>query len=276
MVNQNEIINIATINLNGETWSSINRRPRLPQKLYDIQHIKEELTKSTKEGIKIILEKDIYDIIAVQELVFSEKERAEIETVIEEIKDATGKTIYELICPQFLKRNPHFIVGYIVRKNLQAEINTINDKNTLSNNRISKLKFTICDKEFSIINMHVNKYTIDIPVGNENTILLGDMNACTENQATDNKAINVKFLKRIKNKGWIEVESNEPIYTWKSNGIEKKLDHIYIYKDLDNQQSIVTSAEPAVNFYYNQSGFTDHTMLVIEFPVININSSLQR
>ena len=30
MVNQNEIINIATINLNGETWSSINRRPRLP------------------------------------------------------------------------------------------------------------------------------------------------------------------------------------------------------------------------------------------------------
>lgn len=100
------------------------------------------------------------------------------------------------------------------------------------------------------------------------------MNACTENQATDNKAINVKFLKRIKNKGWIEVESNEPIYTWKSNGIEKKLDHIYIYKDLDNQQSIVTSAEPAVNFYYNQSGFTDHTMLVIEFPVININSSL--
>ena len=74
MVNQNEIINIATINLNGETWSSINRRPRLPQKLYDIQHIKEELTKSTKEGIKIILEKDIYDIIAVQELVFSEKE----------------------------------------------------------------------------------------------------------------------------------------------------------------------------------------------------------
>lgn len=251
MVNQNEIINIATINLNGETWSSINRRPRLPQKLYDIQHIKEELTKSTKEGIKIILEKDIYDIIAVQELVFSEKERAEIETVIEEIKDATGKTIYELICPQFLKRNPHFTVGYIVRKNLQAEINTINDKNTLSNNRISKLKFTICDKEFSIINMHVNKYTIDIPVGNENTILLGDMNACTENQATDNKAINVKFLKRIKNKGWIEVESNEPIYTWKSNGIEKKLDHIYIYKDLDNQQSIVTSAEPAVNFYYN-------------------------
>lgn len=194
----------------------------------------------------------------------------------QEIKDATGKTIYELICPQFLKRNPHFTVGYIVRKNLQAEINTINDKNTLSNNRISKLKFTICDKEFSIINMHVNKYTIDIPVGNENTILLGDMNACTENQATDNKAINVKFLKRIKNKGWIEVESNEPIYTWKSNGIEKKLDHIYIYKDLDNQQSIVTSAEPAVNFYYNQSGFTDHTMLVIEFPVININSSLQR
>ena len=57
------------------------------------------------------------------------------------------------------------------------------------------------------------------------------------------------------------MESNEPIYTWKSNGIEKKLDHIYIYKDLDNQQSIVTSAEPAVNFYYNQSGFTDHTML---------------
>lgn len=192
------------------------------------------------------------------------------------IHQVTGKTIYELICPQFLKRNPHFTVGYIVRKNLQAEINTINDKNTLSNNRISKLKFTICDKEFSIINMHVNKYTIDIPVGNENTILLGDMNACTENQATDNKAINVKFLKRIKNKGWIEVESNEPIYTWKSNGIEKKLDHIYIYKDLDNQQSIVTSAEPAVNFYYNQSGFTDHTMLVIEFPVININSSLQR
>ena len=72
MVNQNEIINIATINLNGETWSSINRRPRLPQKLYDIQHIKEELTKSTKEGIKKILECDIYDIIAVQELVFSE------------------------------------------------------------------------------------------------------------------------------------------------------------------------------------------------------------
>ena len=75
MTNKRENINIATLNLNGETWWSINRRPRLPQKLFNIQYIKKELTKSCIIRLGEILKKEDYDVIAVQELVYSKKER---------------------------------------------------------------------------------------------------------------------------------------------------------------------------------------------------------
>ena len=44
-------IKIATLNLNGETYWSINKRPRLPQNMFNIQEIKEKLLKLQKDGL---------------------------------------------------------------------------------------------------------------------------------------------------------------------------------------------------------------------------------
>ena len=263
MTNKRENINIATLNLNGETWWSINRRPRLPQKLFNIQYIKKELTKSCIIRLGEILKKEDYDVIAVQELVYSKKEREKIKTAIEKIKDVNGKQLYELFLPKNLKGSVHFTVGYIAKKKLNATLNNISSENNLSNNRIAKLKFTIHDNEYSIINMHVNKHDIDIPSVNKNTILLGDMNACSEEQTTDNKAVNAGFLEKINNAGWLEVRETGQIYTWKSNGVEKKLDHIYVYRDFASHKSIENKVDSTVNFYYDKRGFTDHSMLTI-------------
>lgn len=50
-----QVLNIATLNLNGETWFAINHSPRLPEKLFSIQSIKKELTDLTIEGLKNLL-----------------------------------------------------------------------------------------------------------------------------------------------------------------------------------------------------------------------------
>lgn len=253
--------------MNGETWWSINRRPRLPQKLFNIQYIKEKLTESSVIRLDEILKEEEYDVIAIQELVYSVKERERIKKTIENIKDVHGKPLYELFLPLNLNGNVHFTVGYIAKKELNATLNNISSENNLSINRIAKLKFSIQDNEYSIINMHVNKYDIDIPSVDKNTILLGDMNACSEEQTTDNKAVNAEFLKKISNAGWLEVSEPGHIYTWKSNGVEKKLDHIYVCRGLTKNKKIENKVDATVNFYYDKKGFTDHSMLKIDLKI---------
>lgn len=284
---ENEIVlKIATLNLNGETWCSINRRPRLPQKLFSIQSIKKELTNLTKTGLKNLLKGGEYDVIAIQELIYTPKEINAIKKAIEGVKDASKKQLYELLLPNNLGGHTHFTVGFIVKKQLSANLKNENQgkngENFLGKNRISVLELTINGKKYSLINMHVNNHNIDIPnpgvdgnipipddAGNipipvdvGNTILLGDMNACTENQATDNKAVNDNFLKKIESVGWSEIGGNDN-YTWKSNNIEKKLDHIYICKASQKEKRKIKVKKKKVNFYYDKTnGFTDHSMLV--------------
>lgn len=257
-------LKIATLNLNGETWRSINRRPRLPQKLFNIQSIKEELTNLTKTGLENLLKGGEYDVIAIQELIYSTKEREDIKTTIEKVTDENNQTLYELLLPNNLGGHEHFTVGFIVKKrfcaNLINENKINNSENILVKNRIAVLELTINKKKYSIINMHVNNHKIDIPTATENKILLGDMNACTEYQATDKKAVNNDFLTKIVDAGWVEVEvDGEDDYTWESNDVERKLDHIYIYRDSQKAE-----VKKEVNFYYDEAnGFTDHSMLVV-------------
>lgn len=274
-----QVLKIATLNLNGETWLSINRRPRLPQKLFSIQSIKNELTNLTKTGLENLLKGDKYDVIAIQELIYSQKERNVIKTAIEGVTDASNKQLYKLLLPNNLGGNTHFTVGFIVKKQLRAELKNENQekngKNVLGKNRISILELIINEKneknekKYSIINMHVNNHNIAIPCVTGNTILLGDMNACTENQTTDKKAVNDDFLKSIVSAGWGEIGGNDN-YTWISNNVERKLDHIYICKDSQKEERKIEVKKEnhsevinEVNFYYDETnGFTDHSMLV--------------
>lgn len=260
-----QVLNIATLNLNGETWFAINHRPRLPEKLFSIQSIKKELTDLTIEGLKNLLKDGKYDVIAIQELIYSKKERnAIIKKAIEDVKDASNEKLYTLLLPDGLDEHTHFTVGFIVKKQLEAKLKKRKSEessdNGLVKNRIVILELPINGKKYSIINMHVNNHNIVVQRDSENTILLGDMNACTDKQSTDEKALNNNFLESIVNAGWCEIGSNDN-YTWKSNNVERKLDHIYICKDAqkENREEVINE----VNFYYDEkNGFTDHSMLV--------------
>ena len=138
-----EVLKIATLNLNGETWLSINRRPRLPQNLFSIQSIKNELTNMTKTGLENLLKGGEYDVIAIQELIYSEKERNAIKEAIEGVKDG-DKQLYKLLLPNNLGGHTHFTVGFIVKEQLCADLKNENQeknsKNFLGKNRISVLE----------------------------------------------------------------------------------------------------------------------------------------
>lgn len=193
------------------------------------------------------------------------------------MKDASNEKLYTLLLPDGLDEHTHFTVGFIVKTQLGANLKKRKSEessdNGLVKNRIVVLELPINGKKYSIINMHVNNHNIviqrdsentillgDMKVCTENTILLGDMNACTDKQSTDEKAVNNNFLESIVNAGWCEIGSNDN-YTWKSNNVERKLDHIYICKDAqkENREEVINE----VNFYYDEkNGFTDHSMLV--------------
>lgn len=254
-----ERMNLATLNLNGETFFSINRRPRLPESIFNIKSIKEKLSNLTQEGLNNVLAKadlDI-DILAVQEFVNSKKERDEIERVIENAE-------YKLMVPE-LNGNIHFVTGFIVRKKYIDKCTVENGPlvKELANNRKAFLKFKDDNINFSIFNVHVNNHTITIP--DESTILLGDMNACKSNQISNQKGIHEDFIKAIEHK-YDAVGQEGKYYTWTSNGVEKQLDHIYLSKKYSTNNSNKISVDDNVNFYYNpQEGFTDHSMLIWNF-----------
>ena len=254
-----ERMNIATLNLNGETFFSINRRPRLPKSIFNIKSIKENLSYLTQEGLKNLLAKEDLDIdiLAVQEFVNSKKERAEIERIIENAG-------YKLMVPE-LNGNIHFVTGFIVRKKYIDKCTVENGplEKELANNRKAFLKFKDDNINFSIFNVHVNNHTITIP--DEITILLGDMNACKSNQISNQKGINEKFINAIEHNYYAIGQEGE-YYTWTSNGIEKQLDHIYLSKKYSTNNLNELSVDDNVNFYYKpQEGFTDHSMLIWNF-----------
>lgn len=254
-----ERMNIATLNLNGETFFSINRRPRLPESIFNIKSIKEKLSNLTKNGLNNVLAKADWDIdiLAVQEFVNSKKERDEIERDIE-------KAGYKLMVPE-LNGNIHFVTGFIVRKKYIDKCTVENGplEKELANNRKAFLKFEDDNINFSIFNVHVNNHTINIP--DTSTILVGDMNACKSNQTSNQKGINEKFIEDIEH-NYDAVGQEGKHYTWTSNGIEKQLDHIYLSKKYGTNNSNKISVADNVNFYYEPlEGFTDHSMLIWNF-----------
>lgn len=243
---------IATLNLNGETWFSINRRPRLPKSLFDIQNIKEQMTNLTKNGLERILgssDCDI-DIISVQEFVNLKTEREAIEKSIK----SKG---YKFLAPEVSART-HFVTGFIVK---ECE----DKKYTLStsdfSNRQAHLEIECEEKNFSISNIHVKSHTMEMPDG---TFLVGDMNACKASQAGDGKGVNEYFLNKIEEN--YRAANEEKYFTWKSSSVERQLDHIYI-KDSERTsfKIIDVKKDDSVNFYYDSDGFTDHSMLTLTF-----------
>lgn len=256
-------ITIGTLNFNGETYWSINKRFRLPQSLFDIHRIKENLTALTRKGLPKILHS--FDIIAVQELLYSpKKERDAIEKVIKD----NG---YELLTPKGIGARAHFAVGFIVKQSLFEQVSIPSEPSTnlpknrkLPNNRAAVLKFKLGEEEYSIVNMHVNDYEIDIPAPNGNVILLGDMNAYTKNQSSDKRAAeNDDFLAKIVKCRYHSI-GKDTDYTWESNGVKKKLDHIFVSKKLLDNNEIESSKDDSVNFYGKENGFTDHSMLILK------------
>ena len=253
---------IATLNLNGETFFSINRRPRLPQSLFNIDKIKKKLTHLICKGIRKLLDKDIYDVIAIQELV-------NITKIKDEIAREVSKKGYKLLLPEIGAR-AHFTVGFIVRKNMKATLFNDEDskENDLPKNRCAILGLEDKEKQYYIVNWHVNNYKISVQKADGNVILLGDMNADTKDQCSENYGKNSEFLDRINKEGYTYVGEDKD-YTWTSNGIEKKLDHIFLsntlFSNISASSEIKTTKDDTVNYYYDEdNGFTDHSMLVME------------
>ena len=284
-------LKIATLNLNGETFWSINRRPRLPQDLFNIKEIKKALVKKIKDGLEKILIEGTYDIIAIQELVYISDYYEAIKKVIE------GKG-YQLIIPKKLK-NTHFTVGFIVKndiKNTPIENNVL--LNEIPKNKIIRCKFTKNGISYEILNVHLTKHTDDIKNAlldflssnnNDNNnvirILLGDFNAYNNEQKDDKvqNCNNAYFINDLmKNDFRRNYESTNKNYTFWATGW-KKLDHIFIsgknidVKEIDvNFYPIENETENAQN---NNEGFTDHSMLIADItvnkPMQNKNDHLQ-
>ena len=278
-------LKIATLNLNGETFWSINRRPRLPQDLFNIKEIKQALVDKIKDGLKNILNNDTYDIIAIQELVY-------ISDYYEAIKKVIEENGYQLIIPENLGENTHFTVGFIFKDDEDEDIVIENNElNEIPMNKIIRCKFTKNGISYVILNVHLTKHTEDIKNGlcyflsqnNDNNnvirILLGDFNAYNNKQKDEQKkdkvqnCNNAHFINDLmKNDFRKNYESTNKNYTFWASGW-KKLDHIFIsgknidVKEIDVEETVNNN----VNFYpienetenaqNNNEGFTDHSML---------------
>lgn len=152
-------LKIATLNLNGETFWSINRRPRLPQDLFNIEKIKKALVDKIIIGLNNILNNGTYDIIAIQELVY-------ISDYYNDIKDVIEENGYQLIIPENLGKNTHFTVGFIFKddedededediviENIPIENNVL--LNEIPMNKIICYKYTKNGTSYEILNVHL-------------------------------------------------------------------------------------------------------------------------
>lgn len=259
---------VATLNLNGATIGTINRRPRLSEELFNIQKIKESLIERTKFGLEKILEKKDIDIIAIQELINSQAEKNVLKQIIED-KD------YRLIIPE-ISGYTKFTVGFIVKKDSIIIENIAHDEELKSffKNRAAILDFKIDGESYSIINLHINNHNVSIPNLEGNVILLGDLNAFTHKQSVDKKEVNKEFLDKITSENYVEL-GKDTDYTWKNSDKQRKLDHIFISEklaesiDVTKYSSAVTK-DDSVNFYYEngeKEGFTDHSMLILDLEL---------
>ncbi len=292
-------LKIATLNLNGETFWSINRRPRLPQDLFNIVEIKKALVSKIKNGLEEILNNGTYDIIAIQELV-------NISVYYEAIEKVIKEKGYQLIIPKNLGKNTHFTVGFIVKEDEDIGIENITIKdnilNAIPNNKKIFCKFTKNGIFYEILNVHLTKHTDDIKNGlcyflsqnNDNNnnvirILLGDFNAYNNKQKDEKvqQCNNAKFINGLMEKDFREnSESTNENYTFWASGW-KKLDHIFISGNNINAEEtdVKETVNNNVNFYpientqNNNEGFTDHSMLIADItvnkPMQNKNDHLQ-
>lgn len=291
-------LKIATLNLNGETFWSINRRPRLPQDLFNIEEIKEALVDKIKKGLENILNNGTYDIIAIQELVY-------ISDYYEAIKKVIEENGYQLIIPENLGEHTHFTVGFIVKKGKGIDIDNIPienipiENNVLLNeipmNKIICCKYTKNETSYEILNVHLTKHTDDIKNAlldflssnnNDNNnvirILLGDFNAYN-NEQKDDKAQNCNnayFINGLMEKDFRKnYESTNKNYTFCASEW-KKLDHIFIsgknidVKEIDVEETVNNNVNfyPIENALNNNKGFTDHSMLIAD---IKVNKPMQ-
>lgn len=280
-------LKIATLNLNGETFWSINRRPRLPQDLFNIEKIKKALVRKIKKGLNNILNNDTnndtYDIIAIQELVY-------ISDYYNDIKDIIEENGYQLIIPKNLGEHTHFTVGFIVKKGKGIKIDSISiENNVLLNeipmNKIIRCKYTKNEISYEILNVHLTKHTEDIKNAlldflssnnNDNNnvirILLGDFNAYNDEQKDDKvqNCNNADFINDLMEKDFRKnYESTNKNYTFWASEEWKKLDHIFIsgknidVKEIDVEETVNNNVNfyPIENAQNNNKGFTDHSML---------------
>lgn len=250
-------IKIATLNLNGETYWAINRRPRLPKNMFNIQEIKYNLLELQKEGLDTLLREARYDIIAFQELV-------NIIDYKNQIKDIINKNNYVLLVPEI--RKAHFVCGFIVKeqyyKNDNSFMSVNLNKDAKQSNRFAVLNISKDDKKYKLVNVHIVNHGSKLV--DRGDIILGDMNAYFEEQVSDNKkGANIEFLKNIEKEGYVRIGNNTD-YTWKSNNIERCLDHIYVKKMLTAKRM---DKNDEVNFYYSDKGFTDHSLIATELTI---------
>lgn len=261
---QKNTIRIASINLNGETWNLNNKTPRLPVSIFDKQSIKDKLTRILIKGLESILQTQKYDIIAIQELVYSSKERNQIENVVRNCG-------YTLRLPS-LSGSTHFTAGFILKGEYDAAERL--EIENFKHNKYCKLACNIDGNAFQIINLHItedyNKVKNLIQENkDERVIVVGDMNAYSAEQIEGNEegSVHSDFLDVFTECEYLHDKNANKNYTYLVSNKWRKLDHIFLSKELANQiDSYSETKEDDVNFCANTtSGFTDHSMLVLAF-----------
>jgi len=254
---------IASINLNGETWNLNNKKPRLPKDVFDIESIKNSMTYRVKNGLSKLLDTKQYDIIAIQELVNIRKYREEIETVI----NSHG---YKLIVPTKLTPRTHFTIGFIVKEGICVYTPEIEIEN---HNKQIAIDCAFKGIKFTLLNLHItNDYEkikdIISKYKEKRIIFLGDMNAYTIEQIeTGGKESNhADFIMDFMKYGFSGDTSNNKNYTYLTGNKWRKLDHVFLSKELNNDvASFSETKDDTVNFYSDTvNGFTDHSMLMLE------------
>lgn len=267
-------IKIATLNLNGETSYLINRRPRLPQSLFCIDKIKQALYKMTQDGLEKLLSKNIYDVIAIQELIY-------ITSFIDKIVEICKKHNYTLSYPMELSAHTHCSVAFITRNStVNLPSSPLTDAPKLKTNKYQILTCDIHSTQFKFFNTHITSHSTDdkeiqeyVSNSNECLVVLGDMNAYIKEQTQDTKKesdyaaliewLNDKFCKS-------SVNTN---YTYFSDKYWRKLDHIfYTSKCMNIFSSFVETKDDSVNYYVSKNGFTDHSMLILDISQKKSNS----
>lgn len=187
-------------------------------------------------------------------------------------------------------------VGFIVNKecNIDVEGNSIFN-GVGQTNKYYEIKFT--KYNLSLVTVHinpkeretcldvidsVNEETANGNNTNRNIILLGDFNAAGKEHREKFAKQNVmeeneKFLKKISEKGYIEI-GDAKNYTYITANFKNKIDHIYFSHDLNKylEDKRTSITEHLVNEVEHSSengwGFCDHNMLWFDIDIADLKS----